>query len=281
MKRTKPVGNKLPQLSDTEKMLRAILENAPENIILFDRRHRVLCYNEGAKKTLYDYFRKEVKAGSDYRDFVIPALKKVYKTTFAKALRGETIELELETKGKVSHWFHYKMNPVYEPSGKLLGICLSAVNIDERKKAELALKDTTATFESLERHASEAIFLLDKNYKVLQVNQAARRRLRITKKMNLAPGSDIRDFMYDDVRKEFFSSFRKALKGEQVVKEVYSKLSDNSINWFQYKMFPVHSASGNLIGVGVITENTTKRKEAEHALKNMAAEFESVVQNII
>ncbi len=121
---------------------KAVLDNTTTGIVLIGPDHTVLCYNREIQKDLRLYFDTDILVGDDYRDFVIDAHKELYLWGFGEALKGETIEVETETVHRdVAIWYLYKVNPVYDDDGCVLGVSLSATNIDERKRREIALKE--------------------------------------------------------------------------------------------------------------------------------------------
>lgn len=155
---------------------KAILDNTTENIVLISCDHKVLCYNKQIQQELFRYFGVNITAGDDYRDFVIDSHQSLYLESFDKALKGEVVSVESETtQGDLSIWFHYRVNPVYASDGSVLGVALTATNIDVRKRKELALLESERTvraqaetiasrgryFQSLIETSSDAIVLLN------------------------------------------------------------------------------------------------------------------------
>lgn len=158
-------------MKDSESKLRAILDNTTDNIVLMDTSFKVLCFNETIKKTLTLYFGKELKEGDDYRDFVIPPVMSLFLESFDKAIKGETVLVENKTKtDDVSIWFQYKVNPVYDKSLTLIGVALTAKNIDEQKRAEIALRQSEEKFRKIIESATNPIIIIDKNLKIKMVN---------------------------------------------------------------------------------------------------------------
>src|SRR4051794_26227811 len=103
-------------------IFKAILDNTPESFVLISPNHKVLAFNTSIQKQLLNLVKKNIEIGDDYRDFVVNPLKELYEDSFSKALNGEYTDVQIETPGEsFSIWFEYKMNPVYKPTGELLG----------------------------------------------------------------------------------------------------------------------------------------------------------------
>lgn len=167
---------------------KAVLDNTTSGIVLIGHDHKVLCFNREIQKDLRLYFDADIRLGDDYRDFVIEDLKELYLWAFSEAMNGETVEVETETvNGTIAIWYQYKVNPVYDDDGCVLGVSLSATNIDERKRREIALKEKEEEiriqnekiisderyYRTLIETSSDAIVLLDANGAVKYITPSA------------------------------------------------------------------------------------------------------------
>ncbi|MCC6684028.1 MAG: PAS domain S-box protein, partial [Bacteroidia bacterium] len=207
--------------ADSEKLLRAILDNSPENTILLDRNCKILCFNKVIKNTFLTLTGKEIHIGDDYRLYSSFFLKDQFFEAFENAVKGKSTEGEVETIfGSHKIWFWYNLTPVYEPNGALLGVSFVAVNIDKRKQAELALKEMAESFEAIIENTRESILLIDKNYKVLQFNRTAKERMLLTMQKELVIGGDFKQFLYPGHEEIFYAMFQSALNGESRNMEV-------------------------------------------------------------
>lgn len=129
---------------------KAILDNTTDGIVLIGTDHKVLVVNNQMQRELLKYFKKEVQIGDDYRDFLIDARVQMYLDAFALAVKGQTVEIEDQTvEGEVSIWYRYKVNPVYDHQNEILGVALTATNIDLRKRREIELHHNKEKLERL------------------------------------------------------------------------------------------------------------------------------------
>lgn len=129
---------------------KAILDNTTDGIVLIGADHKVLSVNKQMQQELLQYFKKTIEVGDDYRDFVVDARMQLYMSAYGLAISGQTIEVEDETTaGEVSVWYMYKVNPVYDQNGEILGVALTASNIDQRKRKTIALKESKEQLEQL------------------------------------------------------------------------------------------------------------------------------------
>ena len=254
--------------ADSEKLLRAILDNSPGNTILLDKNYKILCFNKVIKNTFLTLTGKEIHIGDDYRQYSSFFLKDRFFEAFEKAVKGKPTDVEAEAIfGDAKIWFRHTLTPVYEPNGVLLGVSFVAINIDKRKQAELALKDMAESFEAIIENTSESILLIDKNYKVLQFNRTAKERIIASLQKELVAGADFRQFLYPGREEIFYSMFQSALNGESRNTEVEAAGKYGAPVWISTKMFPVYDRHKNIMGVSILAENIEVRKQAEMELK--------------
>ncbi len=183
--------------TSTDQLLRAILDYSPQNIVLIDREHKVMCCNERIRQTLYLFHGRYPAIGDDYRDFVVEMAMPSYLQAFDKALNGEITELELETAADhFSVWFYYRVNPVYAPDGELLGVSLSAENITEKKQGQQKLAESEGKFRGLVEQSLVGVFIL-RDGRFIYVNPAFE-NLVGTPAPELIAGYAFDNFVHDD-----------------------------------------------------------------------------------
>lgn len=154
----------------TEQLLRAILDYSPENLVLLDQQYKIMAFNKCMQDTLRNYFKRDIRIGDDYRDYVISPLMNIFLQSFDKARSGEVVNVELETPvDDLPVWFEYKLNPVYDREGIMIGVSLAAKDITERKQAEMALRESEEKFRTLVEQSPMGVFIL-KNDRIIYAN---------------------------------------------------------------------------------------------------------------
>lgn len=263
-----------------ELTLKAILDNSVENIVFISPEHKLIAFNKSVEELYFRYFGKQLHIGDDYRNLVSTANLELYLTSFEKAIKGETVVLQKETKIKgISIWFEYLINPVYSPTGELLGVTFIAKNIDKQKKAEFAVESLAETVNSIFENTSETIVLLDKNLKLIRGNKTALKSIKDKKNITAYIGQDFRDFLWENEIEGFLKIFNKALEGEATYTEIKSADAHGNTWWFQVKVQPVYKKDGDLLGVSIITTNTTETKKAHSSLKENEDKFKEIAWN--
>ncbi len=132
-KKEKLLQESILKLKLSEGKLRAIYNSINYGLLLISPDYKILSFNKQARKNAEIVFGKTMKENDSIMEFVIPETRDVFMQDSQIALKGETSRREFQVKG---HWFEFVFSPVYADKYKLLGFFMSALSINDRKKAE-------------------------------------------------------------------------------------------------------------------------------------------------
>jgi PAS domain S-box-containing protein len=165
-------------------------------------------------------------------------------------------------------WAHVVIDPIREPSGRLIGYAKITRDLTERRKAEEALKQSEEQFRLLVQGVTDyAIYMLDPRGYVSSWNAGAQR---------------IKGYSPDEIIGEHFSRFyaeedRQAGVPAQALRiaeregrwetEGWRVRKDGSRFWAHIVIDALRSDRGKLLGFAKITRDITERREAERALE--------------
>jgi PAS domain S-box-containing protein len=110
--------------------------------------------------------------------------------------------------------------------------------------------------------ASEAIFFIDRQYRLLTYNKAAALLISTNRQTEISPGLLISSFLDEQEKLLFERNVKQSLQGIRVSEEFKSK---NNI-WVKYTQFPVYNPDNSILGIVIIIQDITKTKEAEQQL---------------
>ena len=131
------------QLEYSETKLKSILNSSNDGIVLLDTDYKVLLVNKKAVENAKLVFGKPIYESDSYLDFYSPADSIKLKKESAKVFNGEIITYQAQFN---EYNFIITQYPVYLNNGKLLGMCITAKNIDSLIKAEAELRKTKLTY---------------------------------------------------------------------------------------------------------------------------------------
>jgi two-component system cell cycle sensor histidine kinase/response regulator CckA len=141
-------------LRRSEANLRAIFNNSLQAFVLVDRDGTIQALNRTAEEWAERILGRPIEEGHRIEDFIPDAAG-----AFHEALRGDarTVERCIEDRAGEARWFETTHTPVVDDQGAVIGVCLNARDVTERKRGEQALRDSEARYRDLFDNASDLV----------------------------------------------------------------------------------------------------------------------------
>src|SRR5574343_1632224 len=172
-------------------ILENVLDSSKDMLILVDAECQVIYVNQSMQRMLFDYYGKYLNKGEDYRSILLDEYKDTFSEGFDKVVNGASFSTELERQSEQGvKWYFYQMDPVYNKDGSFYCVKIQASDITERKMAELRVTASNIQLMSVLNTTSDSILFLDKDYRILVVNDMAKERIRHLLKKELQEGDD-------------------------------------------------------------------------------------------
>jgi PAS domain S-box-containing protein len=259
-------------LRESETLLRAFDGNSPSTTSVKDLQGRYMTsrlqevdtefYHEDVLgKTAYDLFSKEIA------DAITASDNEVLET-------GQTVEHEHEWEESDGvHTLLRVKFPIRDSAGEVKTIGTIGTDITARQRAEVALRESEERLRSIMDNSPLIIALKDAEGRYVTANKFSIEIFGLTEDEII--GKTAYDLfpkeLADDIREEERKVFetRSAIEVETIMP------TPNGLRPFLTVKFPVLGASGNPIGIGLISTDITERKK----LDRMKDEFVSMVSH--
>lgn len=129
-------------LRKSEANLQTILNTTDTAYALFDKKLKVLAFNQRAAEFLKDRYRHNPKKNGYFAEYFPPERFPKLTEHAARVLEGNSIGFEVEYPGKEKpYWYEVQLSPITNDNGEILGLLMALHNISERKNTEQNLKN--------------------------------------------------------------------------------------------------------------------------------------------
>jgi PAS domain S-box-containing protein len=273
----KPVDNLTESFTDilglsSGQFLNTLLETANSLIICLDKNGRLLLFNRECEKVTGH--KAEDVIGEYWPDLCMTEdFSQPGPDEFADWVRKnprDIYERPLKTKAGEIRTILWSNSVIFsEKSDDLLAIAVGQ-DITERKRGEELLR-------SVINAATESILLVDRDNKILMINDVAAERMGETAEQLIGVSGndyqfknlpkDVLDARIERVRKVFETG--KPLRFEDNLREGLI---------FDVNNLPIIDAEGNVAQVAIFARDITERKRAEDALRESERKFRELIE---
>lgn len=259
------------KLSESEVLLRQVLESVPDSTFALNRDYRLLINNQRHQQELIASGGHPFVVGEQMLSPDYPAeILEFWRAAYDRALNGETFSLEgswVDTNGQ-SHVHENMFSPLRDTNGAIIGALVVAHDITQRKQAENVLREREQKLNAILNLLPVGVSILDQDRKVAYSNDALGKILGTTKE-GLSRG-EYRNRKYlradgsEKPAEEFASSrvFTEKTALHNIITGIVKE--DTQTVWTSVSAVPVDFQDWKVI---LVTSDITERIQAEHEIQ--------------
>jgi PAS domain S-box-containing protein len=258
------------KLIEAEDRWYSLVKNAPNIIIIIDRDEKISFIN----RVLPGFDVNEVIGESIYK-FVEPMFVEVMKKTFDHVFKtGEINSYEIIGQGSNGKqaWYLSQVSPLIQ-NGVIDSLLIITTDITERKETESEIMFQKNKFAQLFDNSPLAIVLLDKDGKIVNVNESFSNMFGFFE--SEIKGKDLNDLVVPpELKEEGERLSNETYRGGQINKESYRMKKDGSFIYVQIISMPIR-VNDHIVGIFGMYEDRSQRKEYQEAIINAKEKAES------
>ncbi len=270
-------------LQESERKYRELVEHANSIILRRDISGRVTFFNEYASRFLG--FAQDEIMGRNVVGTIVPPTDSTGKDLAQMILdvgahpeRYASNENENMRKDGTRVWVAWTNKPILDDRGRCVEVLCIGNDITERSRMEEALRESEERYRNIFENAVEGIFQSTPGGRFITVNPAFARMWGFSSPREMVEGiTNIADQHYvnPDQRAVFMQLLEKDGGVKYFEHQLYRK--DGTILWVAVSARAVRDKDGKVLYCEGTSEDITKRKQAEEALKKSEALLRSIV----
>ncbi|MCS7014019.1 MAG: PAS domain S-box protein, partial [Chloroherpetonaceae bacterium] len=265
-------------LRQSEAELKAIFNSIPYSITLCDRELIVRAQNQNAFEVAKSLSSTPLRIGDPILQWLETAEEQSYARKELEAvLAGETrfFEAPLLRQGK-KHWVEVRITPVRDVQNQIMGICIVAANITERKQAEEKLRFQAQVLEQMR----EAVLAIDAQGYISFANRAAEAFHGVTRGEMIGRRSEeVMRYKYlsKTARQEAKAALEQA--GAWQGEVIYQSHHSGTERIVSLSLAKLQGRDEKSSGLLCVLEDVTEQRKAEVALAQSQAQLREIVEN--
>ncbi len=257
------------ELAESEAYWRALVENAPDLIVVVDEDGVVSRLNRAPPGSTM-----EDAVGRLVYDFVLPESREAWRKGLAEVFAtGRYVEFEVtasDVRGR-ARWYAVMLGAVRDGDSVVAAVA-SMRDVTRRKQAEDDLKDREAHWRALVENASDLIAEVDGDGVIGRLN-----RDPVGSTIEAVVGKTVYDFALPESQAVWREALAKAFtEGERVDFEALAADGHGQIGWYATSIAPV-CGDGGVVAAIVSERDITVLKEAEERMRAIATAVSDVI----
>ena len=284
------------QLKQFQYRFQAILDNIPLMIQVKDLNGKYLLINKQLKETFS--YTDEMLIGKSDHDLDPENADEFERTDKQVAESGKPADIdETVVLNNRKHHFHYVKFPLRDQSGTVFAVGGFGIDVTERNKAAEELGHSEQKMRTLLSSTNEGFFMVDRDYKLILINEAGKLIARFSTGKEPELGDNIKDIIRPERKDALLGIFRRVFEGDSLE---YEQIFDTEgeRRTFLLSFLPVKESDA-VIAACVVSKDITDvvkyrqqlieaRRKAERAeksqeqfLANMSHEIRTPLNGII
>lgn len=269
------------KLRERQALLNSLIESTPDLIAAMDTDFNCLLANEAAKIEFSKRYSRPLEVGKNLLEALshLPGEQANSRSVWGREFQGEQFRItqQLGDPTRERHYYELNYSSMRDPSGEILGASLMGRNVNERIKADQALRESEARFQAFMNHSPALAWITDRDGKVVYGNQNLANLFRLS--ADELGGKTIFELHPRDIAEHHQVNNRLVADNGEVIEAIESAFRpDGSLSEFLVYKFPIEIEGGEHL-VGGVGLDITKQIQTEKALRESETNLKAILDN--
>lgn len=258
-------------LVESEQRHRQMIDEAPYGIAIYDR-NGIMIETNSRNEEMWGFNRSDYlgKFNLHKEDLF---REPTYHRRLQEAFRGEAGEVvsEMPLPDGNRKWFRIKYYPLLDSAGSIYNVVFISEDISKYINSQNTLHEERALKKDILDALDDAVIVVDRQSRVIDINQSLKRYIRGKEYENLAIGKSLLEYI--DLFPEKMTlrdGLKSILQDEQKLFEHEIKLADGK--WYNLRVTPLQSSLGAVIA----WQNINTKKQIEIALERSLEKYRNL-----
>ncbi|GET39799.1 PAS domain S-box protein [Microseira wollei] len=266
-------------MQTTEANLRLFIKYAPVCIAMFDRNMNYVALSQRWVE-IYQLESVEAVLGRSHYE-VFPQISDRWRQAHQRGLAGEIQQCEEDSftlaDGSLQ-WLRWEIRPWHAEGGDIGGIVIFVADISDRKRTEVAQRQSEERYRALIELSPQIVFISDPDGSIIYCNQWG---LEFTgRSLQELQGDGWVDLVRPDARDRVYTTWQTATKQVSDYEiEIPFRRADGVYRWIYTRALPVRDNNGKIdywIGVAL---DISDRKQIEQELQQTNQTLRTLIES--
>lgn len=256
---------KAHELEEKQDNLDALINNTDDSILAMDVNYKVVIMNDVLKRRYKGTQYENLGIGSDALA-ALGAVRDEWKGYYDRALNGEKLDFTIKSTVKGEEAYReYFINPMREHTGTIVGLSVFSRDVTDKHRVMNEMGRKGAVLDSIINHESDTYFAIDREFRIIVVNNVLKARFRASN-IELNEGDSILTKLPKESLDLWKGRYEKALAGERLKFSEERKLPDRVL-FLEVAVEPIYNAQQEVVGCSTVSRDITQQKTMQEKLR--------------
>ncbi|MEO8760822.1 MAG: PAS domain S-box protein [Bacteroidia bacterium] len=267
------------QIVNKQSQLEAIINTTDDVIFSIDRNYNISEFNNTLQNVVKIRHGVDIKPGVNVFDILPTTHIDSVKARYDIALAGERVlAIEKFMMQGVERIYEAYYSPILI-NGEVTGVAVFSKDVTDRQQAQQDVLDKQSQLTTIINTTNDIIFSMDRNFNVVQYNSVLEEIAEQRSGKKIKPGMNFLDFLPVETHKWLKATYKRTLKGENVVATETFFHPKTKINRTYEANYNPIIINGKITGISVFSRDITEQKEIEQKMLATQTQLAAIINN--